>query len=139
VMDDLPGYFKEDINHRPTRDMPVMRGIKNMSDVWLLYTVGADPTYDAWIGIAQPKYHMKVAFGSTGVMVPQTYPFLESKQLCGMLSGMRGGAEYEAKLHSPGLATWGITRQSMAHGLVIVLVILGNIGYFASRGNGGRS
>jgi hypothetical protein len=133
VMDDLPGYFAEDYFHKPTRDMPVMRGIKNMSNVWLFYTVGADPTYDAWIGIAQPKYHMKVAFGSTGVMVPQTYPYLESGQLCGMLSGMRGGAEYEKKLNSPDLATWGITRQSMAHALIIVFVIFGNIGYFASR------
>ena len=48
--------------------MPVLAGVHDISDVWLFYTIGADPTYDAWIGIAQPKYHMKVAFGSTGVI-----------------------------------------------------------------------
>jgi hypothetical protein len=134
LMDDIPGYFKEDRRGRKLADLPVMKGIKDFSNVWLFYTVGADPTYDSWIGIVQPKYKMKVGFGSTGVMVPQTYPFLESGQLCGMLSGMRGGAEYEAKMGIPGDATWGITRQSMAHLLVILFIILGNIGFFAAGG-----
>jgi hypothetical protein len=113
----------------------VMKGIKDFSNVWLFYTIGADPTYDAWVGIVQPKYHMKVGFGSTGVMVPQTYPYLESGQLCGMLSGMRGGAEYEAKLKiKGGSATWGITRQSMAHLLIILFIVVGNIGFAAAGG-----
>jgi len=134
VMDDIPGFFQKDRNGRDVASLPMMKGIRDFSRVWMVYTIGADPTYDIWIGIVQPKYHMLVGFGSTGVMVPQSYPYLESKQLVGMLSGMRGGAEYEAKMHAPGDATYGITRQSMAHLLVILFIIVGNIGFYAGGG-----
>ena len=134
VMDDIPGYFKKDVRGEDLATLPVMKGIHDFSDVWMVYTVGADPTYDGWVGIVEPKYHMKVGFGSTGVMVPQSYPYLESGQLVGMLSGMRGGTEYEKLMNAPGDALYGITRQSMAHLLVILFIILGNIGFYAAGG-----
>jgi hypothetical protein len=60
-------------------------------------------------------------------------PFLQSGQLSAILPGLTSSAEYELLINRKGLAIAGVDAVSMSHILVILLVILGNIGYFASR------
>jgi hypothetical protein len=48
-----------------------------------------------WITYARPKYGLNVAVGVTAVMAADMYPYLQSGQLVGMLSGLKGAAEYE--------------------------------------------
>jgi hypothetical protein len=80
-----------------------------------------------------------VGAGLTAVMAPKYYPFLQTGQLSGLLSGMKGAAEYENLIYqkgyarSLGKAETGMNSQSMIHLLIIVLIVLGNIGYFFSR------
>ena len=54
----------------------------------------------------------------------------------GFLVGLRGGAEYELLIKKPGLAAAGMDAQSLAHLSIIIMVIIGNIGYFAARARG---
>jgi hypothetical protein len=49
------------------------------------------------------------------------------------MEGMRGAAEYESLLRKPGLASVGMGSISLAHVLIMVLIVIGNIGYFATR------
>ena len=63
----------------------------------------------------------------TGVMAPEAYPFLDSGQLVGMLTGMRGAAEYEILLHSPGFGVTAMAGQSAAHLFILALIALGNL------------
>jgi len=71
-------------------------------------------------------------------MVPEAYPLLQSGQLVGMLAGVKGAAEYAALLEQrPGATlTWkypplrAMNAVSIAHVLIVVLILLGNYQYF---------
>jgi hypothetical protein len=71
--------------------------------------------------------------GVTAVMAPRCYTFLQTKQLVGLLAGMRGAAEYERLSENYGLATIGMDSQSVIHLLIVFFIIVGNISYFVTR------
>jgi hypothetical protein len=48
-----------------------------------------------WITYARSKFGANVAVGVTAVMAADMYPFIQSGQLIGMLTGLKGAAEYE--------------------------------------------
>ncbi|MFW6157074.1 MAG: hypothetical protein ACOC7J_07125, partial [Armatimonadota bacterium] len=88
-----------------------------------------------WIAYAGERYKQDIATGITAVMAPDLYPYLQSGQLVGLINGLKGAAEYELLMEldpavAPGML--GMSAQSIAHLLIIVLVIAGNIAYFAS-------
>lgn len=66
-------------------------------------------------------------------MAPKQYAYYSAGQLNGLLGGMKGAAEYEKLVGRPALAITGMGAQSIAHLLIIFLVLIGNIGYFAGR------
>jgi hypothetical protein len=131
---DIPGTFDKDYDGKPTKDMPVMQGIRDIKDVNVIVEIAASGIYASWIGLvvgANPD--LKFGFCPTSVMVPETYPYLASGQIVGTMEGMRGAAEYESLLRKPGLASVGMGSISLAHVLIMLLIVIGNIGYFASR------
>jgi hypothetical protein len=97
--------------------------------------VADNATLDYWISIVNAQYGKEVGGGVTAVMAPKMYAYVESKQMTGLLGGMKGAAEYEKQLGILGTATRGMNSQSMVHLLIIFLVLVGNIGYFFSRKN----
>lgn len=130
---DIQGTVERDVNYDPLDQLPLMKSVHSMDDVSLLYEVSAAPGIMAWIGLVQPTYETPMAFGCTAVCAPEVMPYLDSGQLIGLLVGMAGGAEYEALLDSPRQATQALPMLSLSHVLIIVLVILGNIGYVITR------
>ena len=72
-------------------------------------------------------------------MSPDLYPFLQSRQLVGLLGGLAGAAEYEALLGLPGSATAGMEPQSVTHVIIILFILLGNTVYFTTRRRGGKA
>jgi hypothetical protein len=65
-------------------------------------------------------------------MAPEAYPYLDSRQLVGMLTGMRGAAEYEQLNHSPSFGVTAMAGQSFAHLCILVLIGLGNLPILAA-------
>jgi hypothetical protein len=61
------------------------------------------------------------------------YPFLQSKQLNGLLGGLKGAAEYEALVMKKAHAVSGMRPQSVVHVIIILFVIFGNVIYLTSR------
>ena len=61
---------------------------------------------------------------------------LRAGQIKGMLCGLPGAAEYEILLNRPGKTVKLMDAQSMGHLWIIVLVILGNIAYYAKVKSG---
>lgn len=134
---DIPGTFTTDRNGNPTRDMPVMQGIKDIKNVDVIIEIAASGIYMDWIGLvvgANPN--LKFGFCPTAVMAPETYPYMDSGQIVGIMEGMRGAAEYEKLVNTTGLATKGMGSISLAHVLIMFLIIIGNIGYLATRARG---
>ncbi|MGQ9737655.1 MAG: hypothetical protein ACUVRT_07015 [Armatimonadota bacterium] len=135
---DIPGTFTTDRDGKPTKDLPVMRGIRDIKDVDAIVEIAASGIYLDWIGLvvgANPK--LKFGFCPTAVMAPETYPYMDSGQIVGIMEGMRGAAEYEKLVGTAGLATKGMGSISLAHVLIMLLIIIGNIGYIMTRARGG--
>jgi hypothetical protein len=70
-------------------------------------------------------------------------PFYAAGQIVGILNGLSGAGEYESLLAGayPGYPTELIPpldAQSVAHVLVILFVVVGNIGYALTRSSGGK-
>ncbi len=120
---------------RRTADLPIMRGITNYDDIALVIDLAAGNIPGAWLAFAKERYNQDLALGITAVMATDWYPYLQSGQLIGLVNGLKGAAEYEVLLklegeQAPGML--GMSAQSIAHLLIIVLVVVGNIAYFAS-------
>ena len=112
-----------------------MRGITNYDDIALVIDLAAGNIPGAWLAFAKERYNQDLALGITAVMATDWYPYLQSGQLIGLVNGLKGAAEYEVLLklegeQAPGML--GMSAQSIAHLLIIVLVVVGNIAYFAS-------
>jgi hypothetical protein len=71
-------------------------------------------------------------------MAPGYYPFLDSGQMQGMLVGAKGAAELEILVDRPAKASRIMNVQSWAHLLIILLIVIGNLGYIFTRGRRGQ-
>jgi hypothetical protein len=118
---------------------PIMARVKNYKDIAIAIVLAAAAYPDDWVLYPQSRYGIKVGAGLTAVMAPKYYPFLQTGQFSGMVSGMKGAAEYEHLIFAHGYtkdlgtAETGMSAQSMIHILIIIFIIMGNIGYFFSR------
>jgi hypothetical protein len=120
---------------RPTAGLPVMEGVETYDDIALLVDFAAGNIPFAWIAYAGERYDQQLVAGITAVMATDLYPYLQSDQLIGLINGLKGAAEYERLMGldpavAPGML--GMSAQSIAHLLIIVLVIAGNVAYFAA-------
>ena len=125
----------EDFDNRPVSEIPLMRNVHTYDDISLLVCIAGSGVVVNWITFANGRYHADVAAGVTAVMALDYYPYLDTGQLVGLMGGLKGAAEYE-KLNDSKVwirATTGMDAQSISHMLIIVLVILGNIGFFLSK------
>lgn len=135
----IKSVFPRDHFRNSVDSFPLMQRVRNYKDVAIAIILAAADYPLDWIRYAQTRYGVKVGVGLTAVMAPKYYPFLQTGQVSGMMSGMKGAAEYEKLVFEHGYATelgtaeTGMNSQSMIHLLIIILIILGNIGYFFSR------
>ena len=137
--EDIGKVFNVDYNGKPISEIPVMNGIKNYKDISLIVDLAAGATPEVWIVYAGTPHKVPVAIGVTAVSAVGYYPFLNSKQIIGLIGGMKGAAEYEKLIDSRGAATGGMDSQSIAHTVIILLIIIANVSYFAMRRKAGGS
>lgn len=131
--EDISSAFPKDYNGTPISEIPAMRGIKNYKDISLMVDLAAGATPEVWIVYAGAKYKQTIAVGCTAVSAVGYYPFLNSKQIIGLIGGMKGAAEYENLIEKRGTATAGMDSQSISHIAIILLIIIANISYFVMR------
>ena len=159
--EDIAEAVKTDAEGRKIANLPIMKGIKNYDDMNLVVDFSASGSVFTWITYARAKFGVNVAAGITAVMAADNYPYLQTGQLIGMLSGLKGAAEYEKLVdvfatkdrvfskeviknawvkitdknipYKFKMARIGMNAQSVAHIMIIVFILVGNIGYFATR------
>jgi len=132
---DLPATLKTDINGIKLDDfekLPLMRGVKSYRDIGIVVDFTPSGSIDSWINYLGQPNDVPIAFSPTSVEVPAGYNKLDAKQICGMLPGLMGAAKYETLLKQRGFACRASNALSTSHLLIIVLIILGNLGYFFS-------
>ncbi|MBU8934636.1 MAG: hypothetical protein KOO62_11620 [candidate division Zixibacteria bacterium] len=128
----IESIFPTDNSGTPLSELPMMDSVTNYEDVKFIFEVADNATADYWISIVNAGYGVPMGVGMTAVMAPKFYSFFGSNQIVGLLGGMKGAAEYEILINHEGSATRGMGAQSLVHLLIIALVLLGNIGFFAS-------
>lgn len=128
--------FPVDFYRTPLDSIPFLRGVDSYAQIDLLINLTASSAADYWIQFAVGRFRKPMVLGATAVMATDYYPYLSSKQLLGLIGGMKGAAEYEKRMGIFGDARRGMDAQSMVHVIIAALVILGNVALFATRGSG---
>ena len=132
----IPGTIKTDWKGTPLAQIPVMRGIQNYSHIGAIVEITPSATADYWIGLApvgSGPGQIPLLFAPTAVMAPTYYPYLDSGQISGMLTGIKGAGDYEQLLGIRSFGTRATGALSLVYALIIAFVILGNVGYHVSR------
>ncbi len=81
----------------------------------------------------EARHRIKCLALITAINASACQSFFSSGQLAGVVSGLNGAAEYELLAKVPGEAVAGMDAQSLGHLWIIILVILGNIGFVMSK------
>ena len=131
--------------------LPMMADVNSVRDMDLVINISAGSAgTKEWVQYAVGPYpkDIKLIAGCTGVQAPLLYPYIP-EQLPGLLGAIKGAADYEklvtdryfveAGMEVPGIYQEGIRRmgpQLVAHLLMIALIIIGNLVYFADRRGG---
>lgn len=131
--------FPKDFYGKDTTTLPALQGVDSLRQISYLFDLAAGTMIETWLVYGKEKYKFEMGAGCTAVMGPDMYPFLQSKQLNGLLGGLKGAAEYEALVNKKANAVSGMRPQSVVHVIIIIFVIFGNVVFFISKRSGVRN
>ena len=157
IASDFRGVYMQDINKKSISQIPMMKDIYSIEDFDFVFDLSAGvPGNAEWVQYACDPKNVPLSSGCTSIMVTDAIPYVESGQLKGILAGMPGAAEYENLVYNfmkndlenekivnfenilPGKATSRMSAQSLAHIVMVLFIIVGNVSYFLSRKKGNR-
>jgi len=118
--------YDKDKDGADARSMPVMAGVKSYRDMSLIVCITGTAMLDYWVAYVGDKFRVPVLGGVTAISQPGYGPYLQNKQLKGLIGGMKGAAEYESLIKIPGKGTSGIDALNLAHILVVALILVSN-------------
>ncbi len=144
--------FPNDSKGTPLSQIPMMEGIQKIADFDAMVSISAgSPGAKEWIQFSisptlTSRKPLRFVAGATGVQTPQLIPYYPV-QLAGVLGAIKGAAEYEFLVNEAATkldpkkpippkyleAQRRMAPQTVAHSLMVVLIALGNIIFFAAR------
>ena len=136
MVSSIKGKYPIDVNGTSLDDIPLMKTIKNFDDIDLIIDLASmGGGAKSWIQFAKKTTdeQMKILSGCTAVIAPESYPYLNSGQLKGLLGGLKGAADYEKLVNAPDNGTKYIFAQSVAHVMIMLFILVGNIAFFVTR------
>ena len=154
IADNFRELYKQDYNGNAIEDLKIMEGIYSVEDFDFVFDFSAGvPGNAEWVQYACDPKNIPLSSGCTSIMVTDAIPYVESGQLQGILAGMPGAAEYEQLVYEymieeqqnnnkyinknieiqKGKAFARMSAQSVAHFLMVIFIIIGNIAYYYSR------
>jgi len=128
--------FNVDRNGTPLSKLPAVSYVKNYKQLGAVVDITSTGMMGVWIPYLTMPKHIPLIYCPTAVMAVSAYPYLDSKQLSGMLNGVMGAVQYETLIGRGGVATdasatsWAL---SCAHIYILLLIVLGNLGYLAAK------
>lgn len=128
--ENIHSAFPKDFHGNDTIGLPVLEGVQSLRDFDFVVDLASGSSIEAWIAFGKEKYNFDLGAGCTAVIGPDMFPFLQSGQLNGLMSGLKGAAEYETLIDRKSSAVAGMSPQSVVHLLIVIFVIFGNFLYF---------
>ena len=134
IVSNLRKLYTVDVYQKKIDEIPLMNGINNFKDFDFLFSSSAGfPGTIEWVQYASDPTGIPMASGVTSIQVNEVMPYVQAGQMVGVLAGMPGAAEYEALNDQKGSATSGMDAQSVAHLVIVLFIILGNLSFFIER------
>lgn len=141
ILLNMRSMFTADSRGVPIDSLPIMQSITTLKDFAFIMNFSAGkPGSKEWIQFAGDPGQIPVASGSTAVQAPLLYPYYPA-QMLGLMGGLKGAAEYEAALaakyprfrDASRVATNLMVPQAMAHFVIMLFIIVGNLIYLFER------
>lgn len=126
--------FSEDFAaQKALSSYPIIQDAHNLSDLAFVFILAGDQAYvRRWIEQVQGAQPVTIMAGVSALAGPSALPYRQSGQLTGLLVGLKGAAEYETATNRPALAVGSLGAQTLAHLVVILAIILGNLAGLAA-------
>lgn len=137
LVSDFMGPYPQDRDGNSTKEMAIFKNADGrkftMNDVGMIisFTAGTGGI-EAFISVAG-DHKRPMAAGCTSVNIPRFVTYLQTGQLVGMTGGLPGAAEYEKLIDYFGKGREGIAPQSIAHLVIMLFIIIGNIAFIAEQ------
>jgi hypothetical protein len=140
--DDLVEFLGKDAAGTSVKQFKVFEGVRNLGDVKLVAEfTGLGGMFDRYIQFMQRKgYVPPLVHGCTSITIPESYIYLDSGQLKGLLEGLSGAAWYSQLLRNaypdrePDEALVSNTALGISQLTILFLIALGNIVALKQRG-----
>ena len=133
---DFKGTFKRDKNGTDLNGIPMLKNVVDHNQIGAVAEITPSSTAASWIAYFNMPYSVPLIYCPTAVMAAEAYPFLDAGQFSGMLNGVIGAAQYETLVgegHDRTYAAAASWALSAAHIYIILLVVVGNVGYVLGR------
>ncbi|MCK5817417.1 MAG: hypothetical protein KAH15_05385, partial [Candidatus Marinimicrobia bacterium] len=148
--------FSIDSKGTSISQIPIMHDVQTARDVDFIFSLSAGyPGAIEWVLYAGDPLQIPISSGNTSIQVNQLLPYVKSGQMSGIIAGMPGAAEYETMVirkieNNIGIitdearellpnfkerrnATKFMDAQSIAHLMIVLFIVLGNISFFVKR------
>ena len=146
---DIRALYTVDLKGTPIDDIPMMKDVVNVENFDFVFSLSAGfPGSTEWVQYACDPKNIPLSTGVTSIQVTDILPYVENGQIRGILAGMPGAAEYESLVEvelkemelsvKPGKASSMMAAQSIAHVVIVLFIIFGNITYYITRKNKGK-
>mgnify|MGYP000625001871 FL=1 len=144
IASDIRTLYPVDLQGTSINDIPMMKDVVNIEDFDFVFSLSAGfPGSKEWGQYACDPKNIPLSTGCTSIQVTDIMPYVENDQIRGILAGMPGAAEYESLVEAelqkmeiagkPGEASGMMAAQSIAHVVIVLFIIFGNISYFITR------
>ena len=144
ISSDIRTLYTVDLQGTSINDIPMMKDVVNIEDFDFVFSLSAGyPGSKEWVQYACDPNNIPLSTGCTSIQVTDIMPYVENDQIRGILAGMPGAAEYESLVEAelqkmeivgkPGEASGMMAAQSIAHVVIVLFIIFGNISYFITR------
>lgn len=148
ILNDFSFFNSDAREGKPLAQFPIMQGVRSLRNIDLILGIGSGkPGLKEWVQFGGDQGDVPVGGGVTAVEAPLLYPYYPT-QLLGLMGGLQGAAEYETALMAgyPRLAKMDPNRlraatskmgpQTVAHIMIVLFVIIGNVSMFLAKRKG---
>lgn len=136
VRDVYDTYAGVDHRGQSLDDMPLAMEVKQLNDEYVDFAVvyeSGSPGGADWLQYVAEPTGLPMGIGIIAMSIPGAKAYYDAGQYKAMLPGSTGCAEYELLLNAPGAAVAAQDVLSISMLYVTLLIILGNIAWFATR------